>query len=293
MKRERCLWIRQFVLSKTALVIDDLTQNEGIERGAMRNQDFDWASVRQLTLLQVAAAFAIPSAIAFVGFRFVLPKIYDGGVPAVVAWPSVAAVLLLAFLVVPILFMRREAAQLNTSLKSRMCFKRLSRREWVFAIAVLIVGIVVAAGMGGLSVIWGEFTGLTVPEYFPFFLNPAINPMGVEPSVLTPGFQLKGAYWLVGLILIVLLLNILVEELYFRAWLLPKMQNLGAASWVINGSFFSFYHTFQLWLLPQILPLSLFMAFVVYKTQSIWPALVIHLIVNALTVLGLVVLVMR
>ena len=263
-----------------------------LQGNVMANENFEWSSAPQLNPLQIFAAFAIPSAIGFVGFRTVLPMVYENGVPAVVAWPAIASVMLLAFTLVPILMMKREAAQLNISLKARMCLKTITRREWLFAVAVLIVGLLVTMSMGAVSVFWGELTGLSVPEYFPFFLNPAIDPMVTDPAVLTPGFELKGAYWLVGLMLITLFLNILVEELYFRAWLLPKMQNLGAASWAVNGLAFAFYHTFQLWLLPQIIPLSLFMAFVVYKTKSIWPAFVIHLLVNSLTGVAMVMLVM-
>lgn len=258
----------------------------------MTNKNFEWASAHQLNAVQIFAAFAIPSAIGFAGFRIVLPMVYESGIPAIIAWPAIASVMLLAFTVVPILMMKREAAQLNISLKARMCLRKISRREWLFAVAILIVGLLVTISMGAANLFWGELTGLSAPEYFPFFLNPTIDPMNTDPAVLTPGFELKGAYWLVGLMLITLFLNILVEELYFRAWLLPKMQNLGAASWVVNGLAFAFYHMFQLWLLPQILPLSLFMAFVVYKTKSIWPAFVIHLLVNSLTVVGMVMLVM-
>ena len=68
------------------------------------------------------------------------------------------------------------------------------------------------------------------------------------------------------------------------AWLLPKMMTLGGVAWAVNGAAFALYHTFQLWLLPQLIPLSLFMAFVVYYTRSIWPALLFHLAVNSLSV---------
>jgi len=133
-----------------------------------------------------------------------------------------------------------------------------------------------------------EIPGLSVPDYFPFFLNPAIDPINGDPSALTPGFILQGAYWLIPLILLTLLLNILTEELYFRAWLLPKMSKYGKASWFINGLLFASYHSFQIWLFPQILPISIFMAYVVYKSKSIWPAFAIHMAVNSMTLIGLI-----
>lgn len=258
----------------------------------MRNDEFKWQDAKQFNLFQIFLAFAIPSAIGFVGFRYLLPMIFESGIAAVVAWPMVASVMLLAFTVFPILMMKHEAADLNISLKARLCLRSLTGKEWLFAIGILIVALIAALVFGNLNIAWAELTGLSVPESFPFFLNPSIDPMTADPAMLTPGFKLTGAYWLIGLMLITLFLNILVEELYFRAWLLPKMQNLGQISWLINGIAFAFYHTFQLWLLPQILPLSLLMAFVVYKTKSIWPVFVIHLLVNSLTGIAMFMLVM-
>lgn len=258
----------------------------------MNKTEFKWQDAKQFSAMQMFLAFAIPSAIGFLGFRYVLPLMFEGGMPAVVGWPLVASVMLLGFTLFPILMMKREAAELGISLRARMCLRSLSGKEWLMAFGILIIGLVAAMGLGSFSAMWSEFSGLSVPEYFPFFLNPSIDPMTADPTTLTPGFELKGAYWLVGLMLVTLFLNILVEELYFRAWLLPKMQNLGRASWLVNGLAFAFYHTFQLWLLPQILPLSLLMAFVVYKTKSIWPAFVIHLLTNSLTGVAMVMLIM-
>jgi len=250
----------------------------------MTDKQFDWADAPQLNALQIFSAFAIPSAIAFTGFRFVLPAVHASGTPSIVGWPVIASIMLLGFTVAPIWLMQREAKQLGISLWERLCLKPLDRKKWIFSIIVLIVGLVIAGGAAAAVPIWMDLTGLVPPEYFPFFLNPTIDPMATPVSELTPGFDLRGAYWLICLLIVTLFLNILVEELYFRAWLLPKMVSLGAASWIINGVAFAFYHTFQLWLLPQLIPLSLIMAFVVYQTRSIWPAFAIHLIVNSLNV---------
>ncbi|MDH5399687.1 MAG: CPBP family intramembrane metalloprotease [Cyclobacteriaceae bacterium] len=127
-----------------------------------------------------------------------------------------------------------------------------------------------------------ELLGLKVPQYYPFWLDPAIDISKTDTSLLSPGFKLEGAYFILPLIAMTLLLNILAEEFYFRAWLMPKMMRYNHWSWVINGLLFGLYHIFQLWLMPVILVNSLIMAWVVYMSKSIWPALVIHLTVNFL-----------
>jgi membrane protease YdiL (CAAX protease family) len=259
----------------------------------MISRNFDWNKTKQLSAVQLILAFAIPSAIAYVGFRVVLPMLVENGTPAIIAWPSIASAMLLVLVIMAFVFLRSEARQLNISLASRMCLKRLSVKQWTTYLVIIAIGLIIAVAATQLVVPFMNVTGITIPSYMPFFLNPAINPAEVDPAVLSPGFPLKGQFILIPLMAITILLNILAEELYFRAWLLPKMSKYGKISWVINGTLFALYHSYQFWLLPTILVASLLMAFVIYKSKSIWPALVAHFVGNFLfTILGILMLVL-
>ena len=257
----------------------------------MSDDTFIWQSAKQLSILQIILAFLIPSAVAFTGFRVVLPVLVEGGVPSIIAWPAVASIMLLGFVLVAIIFLNKEAKELNISFKERACLRSLSFKQWSVYVGILFLGMVVTIIVSKTSILFTHIPGLSVPDYFPFFLNPAIDPMNTESSLLTPGFVLKGAIWMIPFIALTLFLNILTEELYFRAWLLPKLSKYGNMSWVINGGLFALYHSYQLWLLPQILPVSLFTAYVVYKSRSIWPAFAFHMLANILTVLGMMFLI--
>lgn len=128
----------------------------------------------------------------------------------------------------------------------------------------------------------------------PFFLDPAIDPATSDMAILSPGFPLHGRYELLPLLAITLLLNIATEELYFRAWMLPKLSRFGNWGWVLNGVLFALYHSFQIWLLPVLLVGSLFFAFVFYRSQSLWPPVVAHFIGNfVLGIAGTVMLIAR
>ena len=257
----------------------------------MSDDTFIWQSAKQLSVLQIILAFLIPSAVAFTGFRVILPVLVEGGVPSIIAWPAVASIMLLGFVLIAIIFLNKEAKELNISFKERACLRSLSFKQWSVYVGILFLGMVVTIIVSKTSILFTHIPGLSVPDYFPFFLNPAIDPMNTESSLLTPGFVLKGAIWMIPFIALTLFLNILTEELYFRAWLLPKLSKYGNMSWVINGGLFALYHSYQLWLLPQILPVSLFTAYVVYKSRSIWPAFAFHMLANILTVLGMVFLI--
>ena len=257
----------------------------------MSDDTFNWQNTKQLSILQIILAFLIPSAIAFTGFRFVLPVLVEGGTPAIIAWPAVASITLFVFVLVAIVLLNKEAKELDVSFKERACLQSLSLKQWGLYGGILVLGMIVTIICSKVSILFTHIPGLSVPDYFPFFLNPAIDPMNTDVSLLTPGFVLKGAIWMIPFIAITLILNILTEELYFRAWLLPKLSKYGNLSWVINGGLFALYHSYQLWLLPQILPVSIFIAYVVYKSRSIWPAFAFHIIANTLTVIGMVFLI--
>ena len=172
--------------------------------------------------------------------------------------------------------------------------KKLSIKQWLGYIIILIIGFAFATIAIKLVEPFMKITGLTIPDYMPFFLNPTINPANADPSALSPGLPLKGQFILIPLLGITLLLNIMAEELYFRAWILPKLSQYGNIGWIINAVLFAFYHSFQLWLLPVILVGSLIWTFVIYKSKSIWPALAGHLVGNFLfTILGILMLILK
>jgi membrane protease YdiL (CAAX protease family) len=254
---------------------------------------FEWRKTKQLSIVQLLLAIFIPSGVAYFGFHFVLPRLVENGLPVMMAWPSVASVMLLGLVVVAIILLQREANGLGISLRERLCWKSLSWKEWGIYIGIMLLAIAASQGVQGLIPAYMKMFGLSVPTYMPFFLNPTItNPMTTDPSVLSPGLPLQGNYGLLPLIGITLLLNILSEEFYFRAWMLPKLSKYGNWGWIMNGALFALYHTFQIWLLPVILVASLCFAYVFYRSKSVLPSLTGHLIANfLLSILGILLLI--
>lgn len=257
----------------------------------MTSNKFEWEKSKQLSVAQFLLATFLPSGFAYVGFRIVLPKLVENGTPSLIGWPVIASLMLFMFVLVTIFLLRSEAKQLGISLWERMCFKRLSGKEWIISIGLLVLVFVITMGVQGIVPSFMDAFGLTVPDYMPFFLNPEINPATADPAILSPGFDPQGKYYLFILMAVTLFLNILTEELYFRAWMLPKLSKYGSWAWAINGVLFAFYHTFQIWLLPVILVASLSFAFVFNKTKSIWPIFAIHVFLNTLNLLGVVALI--
>ena len=246
----------------------------------MPSRSFTWEDAPQLSIFGILLAFALPSAGGFVIFHLILPALVDADVPVLVAYSFVAGAGLFIILAAGLVLMRREAAFLGVPLSSRMALLRVPRRRALIAGVILVVGFLVAAGAAQLVVPLVDAVNFMIPDYMPFFLNPGIDPASADMRVVSPGLDLRGAYFLVPLIAVVLLFNILAEEFYFRAWMMPKLAKYGRGSWVINGTLFALYHTFQLWLFPVLIIGGLAFAFVFYWTRSLWPGLVGHLVFN-------------
>jgi membrane protease YdiL (CAAX protease family) len=165
-------------------------------------------------------------------------------------------------------------------------------KKWMICLGIMVIGIILSSVISPAVAFFTKLPGLSIPDYMPFWLDPSINPMETDIEILSPGYPLKGNIILVVVMSVTLLLNIIAEEVYFRAWLLPKMQSFRNWSWVINGLLFALYHTFQLWLFPMLLIVSLATALTVFISRSILPALVTHFIANFLLgILGILILV--
>lgn len=254
---------------------------------------FDWEKTSQLSIPQILIAFIIPSSIGFLAFRVVLPFLVESGSPPLLAYLWVGIAALLVFTIAAIFLLRREAVKLGISFWMRLCMKKVTLKQW---------GIYISLGLGAFFIMFASqkvtlalITGLSIeiPDYMPYFLNPTIDPLTAGEDVLSPGLPLVGSFFLIPLMAIFLLLNILTEELYFRAWMQPKLVKYGHLGWVLNGTFFALYHSFQLWLFPTLLVAGLTFAFIFYKSRSIWPVFAFHLMGNFLmSVLGAVMMVL-
>lgn len=74
----------------------------------------------------------------------------------------------------------------------------------------------------------------------------------------------------------------IVEELYFRGYLLPRISRLNITAIILNVLFHSIYHFWMPWRIPSLV-LALFpAAFVVWKKKNIKLGILIHIIGNSI-----------
>lgn len=93
----------------------------------------------------------------------------------------------------------------------------------------------------------------------------------------------------VTLVLAILLSGLLVplvEEAYFRGFLLPRMEHLGRLAPVLSAFLFGLYHFFTPWSLPAIFVAFLPIAFVVQANRNFRIGVVVHAMFNLMGVVA-------
>ena len=85
----------------------------------------------------------------------------------------------------------------------------------------------------------------------------------------------------------------LVEEVYFRGFLLPRMKNLGIFAPFVNSIIFSVYHFFSPWEnISRIIAISP-IAYTVWKHKDLRLDIITHCSLNTLSVIGLIISVIK
>jgi membrane protease YdiL (CAAX protease family) len=76
----------------------------------------------------------------------------------------------------------------------------------------------------------------------------------------------------------------IVEEMYFRGYLLPRLAHLGLWAVVINAFLFALYHFTTPWVLVSRFLIALPPAYSAYRKQNLLPAILVHIIANSVDV---------
>jgi uncharacterized protein len=71
-----------------------------------------------------------------------------------------------------------------------------------------------------------------------------------------------------------------VEELYFRGYLLPRMKQWGAFAFVANAFLFSLYHFWQLYVYVTLIISLLPMTYLVWRTKDLRLSILTHFVLN-------------
>ena len=233
------------------------------------------SATEQLALPKLLALFLVPGALMTVVYVVIAPFVETSGFPPIAA-------LLVAILVVLVPFelgvILRASRGHPGGLGSVIPYRRpLPFRDWLWLVPVLVVAEFVGFGLSMAiepTVIGSLFGWL--PDWFVRPIDPdRVGDYSREAWLVTLGayFVLNG---FVGPI---------VEESYFRGYLLPRMEWMGRWAPLVNVSLFSIYHFWSPW---QVLGRILALAPTVYAVrwkENVYLGMVVHCTGNILGII--------
>jgi membrane protease YdiL (CAAX protease family) len=124
----------------------------------------------------------------------------------------------------------------------------------------------------------GSIKPLVIEMMFPWLPHWALHPLPADISTTATGTVL--AVIGIGLFLVHATLAPLVEEIYFRGYLLPRLERFEAWAPLMNISLFSLYHFWSPWDLLTRIIMLIPMGYVVWRTRDIRIGIAVHVGVN-------------
>lgn len=213
-----------------------------------------------------------PGLVLLCGFVLLGPFMVASGLPSLLAIIVVDAFIVLP-LMVGILVYARRAARSKTGRAPAIAYREKLKWQWVaiLSIATLAWAVLAFVLLAPIADVLRSGVFYWVPAWFD------LGDYVVNPESYTFGAVL--ATWLLALVITSIAAPI-VEELYFRGYLLPRIDRYGGWAPVINVVLFAVYHFWSLWLVPTRIVGLLPLVYVVWLKRSVYIAVVVHVLLN-------------
>ena len=173
---------------------------------------------------------------------------------------------------------KKEEGTLNIfqilGLKGKLKIKALI----LYVLLLIIVGMIFLMALKPLSNYILEAVFYWIPDWYNFVQDLSLfNKYYIIIAVLVSFF-------------IFTLIGPIVEELYFRGFLLARMKWMGKYSVLVNVILFSIYHFYQPWFVITRIAMMLPLYYFVYKKDSLRLGIIVHCLANFADVVSYMVL---
>jgi len=226
------------------------------------------------------AYFFIPALIFAGAYYLIMPWLLNKGVLPYYAYAIGLGVPLVGLLIAALMAYTLEGNPMRWSaLMSRFGYRPLSGRD------LLVVAIIFAVEMllyFGLSLITSWLIRrqiLPIPTGLPPFLDP--RTVWTQDTLEAATGGLKGNWLLLLLSAVLLIVNVVGEEFWWRGIVLARQRlAFGAGTLVVHALLWTMFHRFKYWDLLNLLPLSFGLTFAVLYLKNSSAGLLMHFISN-------------
>ncbi len=239
--------------------------------------------IRPLGIMSTIVYWAIPATILYVSHYILVPiLIRRTSLPYLIGYLIAWVSTMVLFFIAAVVAYRLEGNPIRlATFTERYRLRRMNRQDWIWTLGILGFVIISYFGLAFTSGWLAQWSFLAPHPVFP----PEFGPEGAaaRASGTFMGMTITGSGWVAVVYLFGWLFNIFGEELWFRGYILPRLEKaFGKHAWVANGLMFTLNHIWQPWNLLLILPGALVGAFVVQKRKNTWILIISHGLANAI-----------
>lgn len=234
------------------------------------------------SLLKSITLHLLPGVLAGICFFLIVPYVTDHGFPTVMALILSGIFVLIPFELGFLLYQGRITGKKIFGGVILFCKKIPVWQYFVYVPLVILLSGLLMKALG--------FTSELLMDHFKWIPADRILAMGTDGS--WPRSNLVLTYGLF-LVFIVLLLPIL-EEFYFRGYLLPRMPSrLKSYAGIVHSVLFALYHTWTPWMFISraigVFPLI----YIVKRKQNLLIGIIVHCLLNSIDFITAVIFLSR
>jgi len=218
--------------------------------------------VKPMKLWQSLLFFLLPGLYGFFAFYVLFPLLVRLGMPEEFAYGTQMLSVFLLLFIATIISLRKDGWSLSwATVRDRLRIKGMDTTSWKWTLAFLFLSLLLGFLLNMLGQYIFEKTGFWPPD--------ADIPLTNVPFMC-----------------IVLIVNIIAEELWWRGYILPRQElEHGKLAFLVNGVLWSFFHIFKWWAVPLMLFRNWILPLVVQRTKNTTPGILMHFISNGISVL--------
>ncbi len=227
--------------------------------------------IKRHTLFQTIVLHLFPGVLIASFYLIVAKPVQDMG------FPTLAALILSAiFVLIPvelgIIFWVKRKSSNRITFKSIIKSAKLNKLEYL----LYIIGLIIF--MGVIVILLEPIDLFLESNIFPFFPDNLKLSMGLSSDY--SGTILFFTY-LIGMIVLAIISPI-IEEIYFRGYLLPRIPKLKGFDKVLHSFLFACYHMWTPWMIVSRTIFMIPLIYVVSYKKNLYVAFFVHCLVNAI-----------
>ncbi len=219
--------------------------------------------------LSIIALFLVPGAIIALAYYLLIPTVVNMGYPNMIALVIICFIVLIPLLLGIIYFCTKRDYGVFSISKVITYKNPIAVKHYLWLVPALLVW------AAGVFTLLRPLDELIKNKIFGWIL---------EKFILAGDFStLAKPQLLISFLLVFLIVGIvapIVEEVYFRGFLYPKMEWMGKMAPFVNALLFSVYHFWSPWQMITRFIAILPFCYVAYKTKNIKIAIIVHCLLN-------------